>query len=171
LTIEDCQFYEGEEQMPNVNQQIEEAMARGDFDDLPDKGKPLNLDRRNTFENPEMRLAYKILKDNGYAPLWIELEKEIRIDIEKKESLLELLKQRHHRLAGLIVEAPQCRKSIAKTFELERQRSLSSFREFLLNLNKKIDKFNLIVPILSRHRKRISIEMEVDRFKSECPSL
>jgi len=145
-------------------------MERGDFDNLPNKGKPLHL-KRNPFENPEMRLAYKILKDNGYAPPWIELEKEIRGDLERTERILTFLKQRRQRLAVLIAESPRSEQSIAKTFELERQRSLDSFQQCLVEINKKIDKFNLIVPIFDRHRKRISIEMEIDRFKRECPSL
>ena len=156
--------------MPYVEQQIKEAMARGDFDNLPNKGKLLDLNR-NPFENPEMRLAYKILKDNGYAPPWIELEKEIRDDLERTEKILEFLKQRRQRLAELMVASPRSGQSIAKTFELERQRSLDSFQKCLVEANKKIDKFNLIVPIFDRHRKRISIELEVNRFKRECPSL
>ncbi|MFQ6043541.1 MAG: DnaJ family domain-containing protein [Candidatus Poribacteria bacterium] len=156
--------------MPDVNQQIREAMERGDFDNLPNKGKPLDLSG-NPFENPQMRLAYKILKDNGYAPPWIELEKEIRSDLERKENLLTFLKRRRQRLVELIEEAPRNKQSIAKTFELECQRSLDSFYQCLVEVNKKIDKFNLIVPIPDKRRKRVSIEMEIDRFKKECPSL
>jgi DnaJ family protein C protein 28 len=156
--------------MPDVNQQIKEAMERGDFDNLPNKGKPLDLSR-NPFENPEMRLAYKILKDNGYAPPWIELEKEIRDDLKRKEKILEFLKHRRQRLAVLIAESPRKRESIAKTFELERQRSLDSFQKCLVEVNRKIDKFNLIVPIMDKHHRRISIEMEIERFRKECPSL
>ena len=156
--------------MPDVEQQIKEAMERGDFDHLPNKGKPLDLSR-NPFENPQMRLAYKILQDHGYAPLWIELEKEINGDLEKAEKILMFLRHRRQRLVELLGEAPLSKQSIARTFELERQRTLDSFKRCLVEVNKKIDKFNLIVPITDRRRKRVSIEMEVDRFKKECPSL
>jgi len=156
--------------MPDVEQQIKEAMARGDFDNLPNKGKPLDLSS-NPFENPDMRLAYKILKDQGYAPTWIELEKEIKGDLERAEKIQGFLQQRRQRLSELIEEAPRRRQPIAKTFELERQRSLDSFCKCLVEVNKKIDKFNLIVPILDRQFRRISIDMEVERFRKESPSL
>jgi len=59
-----------------VELKIREAMAKGEFDDLPGKGKPLeDSDWEKTPE--EMRLAFKILKNAGYIPLEIELKNEI----------------------------------------------------------------------------------------------
>jgi hypothetical protein len=55
---------------------ILEAMARGEFDHLPGKGKPLDLGPY--FDTPEdVRLAYAMLKNAGYLPVEIELLKEI----------------------------------------------------------------------------------------------
>jgi len=58
-----------------VEERIRSAQKRGDFDDLPDAGRPL------VFENavvPEgLRLSYKILKNAGYVPPEIELKTEI----------------------------------------------------------------------------------------------
>ena len=59
-----------------LDQQIREAQESGKFDNLPGKGKPLNL-----VPNPyaqDRELAFKVLKDAGYAPDWIELDKAIR---------------------------------------------------------------------------------------------
>jgi len=59
-----------------VEQIIQEAMARGDFDDLPGKGKPLDLDAY--FSAPEdLRLAYSVLKNAGYLPEEVELLREV----------------------------------------------------------------------------------------------
>lgn len=55
---------------------IREAMARGEFDDLKGKGRPLDLDDL-THVPPELRAAYTLLKNSGFAPPEVELLKEI----------------------------------------------------------------------------------------------
>jgi hypothetical protein len=59
-----------------AEQRIEEAMKRGEFDNLPGKGKPLNLDEDMTV--PEhMRMANRIMKNAGVAPPEVSLRKEM----------------------------------------------------------------------------------------------
>jgi len=59
-----------------VEDQISKAVAAGEFDNLPGKGKPIDL--RAYFETPEdLRLAYSILKSNDFAPQEVEVLKEI----------------------------------------------------------------------------------------------
>ncbi len=59
-----------------VESSIEEAMKRGDFDNLPGKGKPLRLD--DYFDTPEeLRVGYSVLKSAGFVPEEAELLKEI----------------------------------------------------------------------------------------------
>jgi DnaJ family protein C protein 28 len=48
---------------------IEEAIRSGAFDDLPGRGKPLNL--INNPYAPGTELAYQLLKDNQYTLPWI----------------------------------------------------------------------------------------------------
>ena len=50
-----------------AEQRIEEAQARGDFDDLPGAGQPLVLDDDRLIPEHQ-RLAYRILKNSGYLP-------------------------------------------------------------------------------------------------------
>jgi hypothetical protein len=55
---------------------IQEAMERGEFDNLPGKGKPIDL--TEYFEIPEeVRLAHSMLKNAGMTPREVELLKEI----------------------------------------------------------------------------------------------
>jgi len=62
----------------SVNALIEEAMRRGDFDDLPGEGKPIDLSAY--FDTPEdFRLAYSILKNASVLPHEAELLKEIAV--------------------------------------------------------------------------------------------
>src|SRR5215510_4611072 len=73
-----------------IEEIIREAMERGEFDDLPGKGKPLDLDAY--FATPEdVRLGYSVLKSAGCAPVEVELQKEIeslkaRLDVSDDES-------------------------------------------------------------------------------------
>jgi hypothetical protein len=66
----------------SVEQAITEAMARGEFDNLPGKGKPLDLDAY--FAAPEeWRMAYSVLRSAGYLPEEVQLLKEIAVLKEK----------------------------------------------------------------------------------------
>lgn len=59
-----------------IEEQISKAMAEGEFDNLPGKGRPLNLDAY--FQTPEhLRLCYSILKNADFAPPEVDLLKEI----------------------------------------------------------------------------------------------
>lgn len=59
-----------------IDKQIEEAIARGEFDNLEGAGKPINLDAY--FATPaEMRVGYSVLKSNKFVPEEIDRLKEI----------------------------------------------------------------------------------------------
>ena len=60
-----------------AEKRIKEAIERGEFDNLPGKGKPLVLEDDSHLP-PDLRLAYKILKNAGCLPPEVELLKEIR---------------------------------------------------------------------------------------------
>jgi hypothetical protein len=59
-----------------AEEKIREAMARGEFDNLPGAGKPLALEDDSMVPG-ELRVAYKILKNAGCLPPELELRKEI----------------------------------------------------------------------------------------------
>ena len=62
----------------HVEQTIREARERGDFDNLPGAGKPLDLE-----ENPfagEWQSAFRMARNAGAAPLWVQLDREIAAD-------------------------------------------------------------------------------------------
>jgi hypothetical protein len=64
-----------------AEEKIREAQAKGEFDNLPGKGKPLNLDEDNHVPQ-ELKIAYKILKNSGYIPPELELQKEINTTLD-----------------------------------------------------------------------------------------
>ena len=48
-----------------AERKIEEAIAEGQFDNLPGMGKPLECEDLSHLP-PDMRLAYRVLKSNGF---------------------------------------------------------------------------------------------------------
>jgi hypothetical protein len=59
-----------------AERRIREAIANGEFDNLPGAGKPLNLE--DYFSTPEdLRMAFSILKNANCAPAEVELLKEV----------------------------------------------------------------------------------------------
>jgi hypothetical protein len=68
-----------------VEEQIRRAIEAGEFDNLPGKGKPIDL--KAYFETPEdLRMAYSILKSNNFVPEEVEMLKEIEALKKRLES-------------------------------------------------------------------------------------
>lgn len=59
-----------------AEERILEAQRRGEFENLPGHGKPLQLDD-DTHVPEDLRLAYKVLKNANCLPPELELKKEI----------------------------------------------------------------------------------------------
>ncbi len=70
-----------------IEETIRESQERGDFDDLPDKGKPIRLE--DSPFAPEMASALRTLRNAGYEPTWMELDKEITRDKRELETFLD----------------------------------------------------------------------------------
>jgi len=67
-----------------LDQSIADAEKRGDFDNLPGHGKPIQFNA-----NPltgEVDVGMGLLKGAGFAPGWIELDKEIRAKLNDLET-------------------------------------------------------------------------------------
>ncbi|AET69522.1 protein of unknown function (DUF1992) [Desulfosporosinus orientis DSM 765] len=55
---------------------IQQAMRNGEFDNLPSRGKPINLDYWASLPQ-EIRAGYMVLKNGGFVPEEVQLLKEI----------------------------------------------------------------------------------------------
>ena len=69
-----------------VEERIREAVQRGEFENLPGSGKPLNLEDDRHIPD-DLRLAYKVLKNADCLPPELELKKEIRTAEELLDAL------------------------------------------------------------------------------------
>jgi hypothetical protein len=135
-----------------IERQIREAMERGDFENLPGHGKPLDL-RIDPNTPPGWELAFKMLKDAGFAPEWIEQDKEIRAARNRVFKPLERYR----------IGQGEARKDRAAA----EARLIADFRKQASELNHMIDDFNLKAPSPRLHHARIRIEVEIAMFKEE----
>ncbi|HNR11729.1 MAG TPA: DUF1992 domain-containing protein [Thermodesulfobacteriota bacterium] len=76
-----------------AEQRILEAIEAGEFDDLEGKGKPLPPDELQMVVAPEIRLAYRIMKNANVLPVEIEALREV----ERIEQLLPLVDEENER--------------------------------------------------------------------------
>jgi len=64
-----------------VEQRVQEASERGELDDLPGAGRPLELED-DALVPEELRAGYRLLKNAGYLPPEMAVRKEIE-DVEQ----------------------------------------------------------------------------------------
>lgn len=157
-----------------ADRKIRDAQDEGVFDDLPGKGKPLNLDFDPRVP-PELRAAYRMMKDAQLLPDWIQLDKEIRQRQTQWEARVEAYAARREEDAA---HRP-ARGSKGYDEDLDRARERFFYRaaEGLCELNRMIDRLNLIVPVVSRQRLRIDVvgkmgelEERFPRFSNRAPT-
>ena len=76
-----------------IDQIMNKAQADGLMDNLPGQGQPLELDD-DALVPDEYRLGNRMLKSSGFAPPWIEAQREIEQDRAKLDSWLKEAKRR-----------------------------------------------------------------------------
>jgi len=84
-----------------AERRLEEAIERGEFDDLPGAGLPLDLDDMDASLPEELRLAYRILKNAGMSSADMTAEETAeRARARKKLAILEKrIEARYYELA------------------------------------------------------------------------
>jgi hypothetical protein len=82
-----------------VEERIQEALRRGDFDNLPGAGRPLALDD-DCLVPPEVRIAYRILKNAGFVPPEVLERREIA-ELEDEIAAIQDAVARQHALTKL----------------------------------------------------------------------
>lgn len=134
-----------------VDQKIREAMEEGEFDDLSGKGQPIDLSE-NPFEDPEWRTAHRLLRNAGFAPGWVEERKDIdtelavaRAELARVRLVLRNAKGTEHQTSA----------------EARWEKAEATFRRKVVELNRRINAWNLKAPSVAFQRKRIDVEREL----------
>ena len=123
---------------------IREAMERGDFDNLPGKGKPLDL-REDPLLDPITAIVNRIVRENGCSHPLLEARKVIEADAE------------------------ECRAELARAWRARQlsadesawQRAVDSFRQRVKQINRDIRLFNLKAPSPALHNLALDADLEI----------
>ena len=109
--------------------------------------------RENPFEDPDLRIVHRLLRNAGFAPAWIEERKDIDAS-----------------LAG-------ARETLARAWKLYGEgsngehpdwvRNVKEFLELSSDLNERIKLYNLKAPAAVFHRNRIDAERVIRSIKEE----
>ena len=116
-----------------VSNRIDEAMRNGAFDNLPGRGRPLNLNR-NPYAPEGSEMAFDLLKKNNLAPAWIGQRTELLRDIERWRA----------RVAEVVARPAT---GAPETLAARRQLQKEAWQLELQALNKRIVNLNLQQPV------------------------
>jgi DnaJ family protein C protein 28 len=140
-----------------VERKIEEAQKKGLFDDLPGKGKPLDLQK-----NPhagDRALAFELLQNNDYTLPWIAARNDLLAAAARVRRRLaeqwhlhkEQLQDTHHPLER-------------QALQDEWRHYLGSLREEIGALNKEIGHVNLSIPVERLEILKVNLDKELQRI-------
>ena len=135
---------------PLIDRLIREATDRGEFDDLPGSGQPIDLSE-NPYEKPELRSVHRLLRNAGFAPAWIEERKDIDAEFQRLYATV----QRAHKLYN------------SKSGDVRLQRAVKEFRESVEELNQRIRLYNLKAPATGFHRMVIDADSLIADLERE----
>ena len=138
-----------------IEEIIQQAMQEGAFDNLPGKGQPLDLDD-NPHLNREWQLAYHLLKENGYAPEFIEKRQAIEMELARAREALS--RSWAWRARALDEGKP------TDWVEVEWERAKAKFEEQVGGINKEIRDYNLEIPTQRIYRKPVDHAEELEKL-------
>jgi Domain of unknown function (DUF1992) len=128
--------------MALIDEQIQDAMRKGQFADLPGTGKPLKLED-DSHVPEQMRMANKLMRDNDLVPDWMQQGKELDAAHEKLSAEVRRLAQR-----GLINDV-----------------SVETLRAAAKKHNSRVLSYNLKVPKGVVHKRHFDVEQELQKAR------
>ncbi|KAK3887186.1 hypothetical protein Pcinc_008668 [Petrolisthes cinctipes] len=139
-----------------VDDVIQEAMARGDFDNLSLAGKPLPERNINPYVDTTTQKINEHLINNGFAPEWVMVDKEVR---QKREAVRQRLRQARQRLGPL----PLTPDDQTLWQEMLDQLAATHIRD----LNRHINKLNFLVPLMTQQLTHFPLKREAEQVLRE----
>ncbi|MFL5672562.1 MAG: DUF1992 domain-containing protein [Chloroflexota bacterium] len=126
-----------------VEKQIRDAMSQGAFDDLPFQGQRLPLEDDSAAG--DWAVGYRILREAGAAPPWIESDKEARRHMAELDALIE--------------RAP-------RMSPLSHARARADLRTIVAAANAAVERLNSEAPTDRQHRRPLDLDRELARLEA-----
>ena len=127
-----------------VERQLREAMEEGAFDELPYQGERLPME--DDAAAGEWALAYRMLRNAGAAPPWIEADKEVRRLFERRDAIL--ARALHSRVAS--------------------PRDRAALEAVVVEINGAIARLNAEAPTDRQHRRPLDLREELARLDADA---
>ena len=134
---------------------IQEAMSAGAFNNLPGEGKPLQLSRDAQSAAGDNWLGFKMLQNGGYLPEWLNLGREIELDLEA----LALIDQNHREYCEAVSDSndwPRISPAV--------DRLRAAYEKRAREIRKKQDRYNHDAPGLRTQRPGLWVEYHLERL-------
>lgn len=129
---------------------IREAIEKGEFDNLPGKGQPLDLSE-NPFEDPDLRTVHRLLRNAGFAPAWIEERKDIEAQFDLARTTLARAWQ---------IYRPDGVSPSDDAWE----RNVAEFRAKVTELRQRVHIYNLKAPAAIFHKRQLDPDAVVEEI-------
>lgn len=127
--------------MALIDEQIQDAMRKGQFANLPGTGKPLRLE--DDSHVPEtMRMANKLMRDNDLVPEWMMQGKEL--DAARDQLLRDIQRMAQRETSSAV--------------------AVESLRAGVKRYNSRVLSYNLKVPKGVAHKRHLDFEQELRRL-------
>lgn len=128
--------------MASIDEHIQDALRKGQFENLPGTGKPLKLD--NDAHVPEaMRMANKLMRDNDLLPEWVAQSKDL--DAEREKLLANTRRIAQRGVTG--------------------GTAFDGLREAAKKHNSRVLSYNLKVPQGVAHKRHFDLEQELRKLR------
>jgi hypothetical protein len=147
---------------------IREAQEEGVFDNLPGRGKPLNLDV-DLRVPPELRTVYRLMREANVLPDWIALDKEVRQRQERWQAGAETFARSFATAHAEL--GPKPARAACERLDGRREAFLDQAAKELRELNRMIDRLNLIVPTPAQQRLRLDLRERMEALETTLPRL
>ena len=140
-----------------VERKFQEAMEEGAFENLSGQGRPLPPDE-NPYEDPAMRMSYRLLRNNGFSLPWIEEARDIDRALESACENLGRSWQMARRRAERALTLAEAGEDAA-----DWRRARNTFIEKIAETNRRIQTYNLTAPSGTFHRMPINAQRELEK--------
>jgi DnaJ homolog subfamily C member 28 len=131
-----------------IDRQIREAIEAGQFDNLPYQGEPLPND-----DNPhagDWALAFRVLKNAGVPPPWIQADKEVRELLERRDAIIARASDG---------PAPS---------SFARRRDRAALEDLVVRINAAAARLNAEAPTDRQQRRLMVLADELARYDEAC---
>ena len=130
-----------------VDQLLNKARAEGQFDNLAGQGQPLKADAHEALVPDDMRAGFRMLKNAGFAPPWVEARRSLD---QQRDELASWLAQANTRWQRLDAAG--------------REKLRAEYRRRLDDLQREILNYNLTAPESAGQAPGLQIPLELKKL-------